>query len=46
MVATAATRAVAKPSAELQRQSQQVELLRKRDAQRSIVEIFTEVQKH
>jgi hypothetical protein len=34
----------AKPSADLQRLSQQVELLRKRDPQRSIIEIFAEVQ--
>ena len=34
----------AKPSAELQRLSEQVQRLRKRDPQRSIIEIFAEVQ--
>ncbi|WP_256574587.1 hypothetical protein [Pseudomonas sp. PA15(2017)] len=35
----------AKPSEELQRQSQQVEMLRQRDPQRSIIDIFAEVQR-
>ncbi|WP_256575269.1 hypothetical protein [Pseudomonas sp. PA27(2017)] len=35
----------AKPSEELQRQSQQVEMLRERDPQRSIIDIFAEVQR-
>ena len=35
----------AKPSAELQRQSQEVEALRQRNPQRSIIEIFAEVRR-
>ena len=35
----------AKPSAELQRQSQEVEVLRQRNPQRSIIDIFTEVRR-